>query len=68
MLILRGVQMFKVFVLLPNGRKWKVVVSLVVSSEADAKTEMRRLRREHEASQSIVLTFPANEVPDYIPS
>jgi hypothetical protein len=60
--------MFKVFVLLPEGDHWKVVETVVVASKADAKTESRRLRREHKGHRPFVCSYPAGEVPAYIPS
>ena len=63
--------MFKVFVLVPGPPpwNWKVKASEVCASEADAKTAVRRLRREHRALKSVMVEkYPANQVPAYIPT
>ena len=62
--------MFKVFVLVPGPPpwNWKVKATEVAASKADAKSAVRRLRREHRTEKSVMVeAYPANQVPAYIP-
>ena len=61
--------MFKVFVMVFDTLKkdWVVKKTEVVTSAADSRSAVRRLRREFKGQRPLVSAYPANQVPAYIP-